>query len=166
MTEQDDTLTGDLLAQNNDLNDENRLNQPVFCRHPYNYCSKTVSDETGISQFEPTLTQQHQAKETDINYIVQQFGITGMLPTVSRPPTYGDFTGVFDYQSAMDLIIQADRSFQELPAEARAHFGNNPANFLNFMENNPSPELLAGLGLGTIIPPPASSTPSSGASDA
>jgi hypothetical protein len=169
MTDPNDNLTVDLLngKTNDELNDDIKPlpYQPVFCRHPYNYDTQAVSLENGLECPELTLTQQHQAQGCDINHIVQQFGVTGMLPQVSAPPTYGDFTGVFDYQSAQDLIIAANRSFMELPAEARSHFGNNPANFLNFMENDPSPELLAGLGLGAIIPPQAPSTSTPGTTE-
>jgi len=40
----------------------------------------------------PTLTDQSQAKDTDINIIVRTMGITGTVPTPSVPPMGGDFT--------------------------------------------------------------------------
>lgn len=142
--------------KNDDLNDE-PFRIKVHPRSRYNYDTKKVSDETGLSCPEPTLTQQHQAEETDINYIVQRFGVTGLLPQRLDLPTYGDFTGVFDYQSAMNLIIQADKEFQSLPADCRSYFMNDPAKFLHYMENNPDPEVLERFGLAHItrpIPPP------------
>ena len=48
-----------------------------FLRTPYNYDVDKVSDETGLSCPEVTLAQQNFKDETDINYIVRQFGITG-----------------------------------------------------------------------------------------
>lgn len=40
----------------------------------------------------PTLTDQSQAHETDINVIVSKFGISGRAPGPARPPLHGDFS--------------------------------------------------------------------------
>jgi phage internal scaffolding protein len=123
----------------------------IHVRHAYNYDTDKVSLETGFVSDPETLTQQHQAKETDINYIVQQFGVTGLLPQVGQLPTYGDFSAVIDYQSALNLIIEADKAFMALPADARAHFGNDAGQFLHYIENNPDPKVLQSLGLARLV---------------
>lgn len=41
---------------------------------------------------EPTMTDQSQANETDINVIVKRFGISGQVPQGNAQPMYGDFT--------------------------------------------------------------------------
>lgn len=40
----------------------------------------------------PTLTDQSQARETDINVIVRRMGISGQAPRAAGKPMYGDFT--------------------------------------------------------------------------
>jgi phage internal scaffolding protein len=141
--------------QNDDLNDDIQMlpaKPVIFCRHPHNYDPDLVSLQTGLECLDDTLTIQADAQESDINYIVQRFGVTGLLPQSINPPTFGDFTNtVSDYQTAMNLIIEADNAFYSLPAEARAHFSNSPAKFLDFMEN-PVDGVLERFGLGQIAP--------------
>lgn len=123
---------------------------------PYAYNSDAVSLATGLSCPEPTLTQQHTAEQTDINYIVSVFAKTGILPQPVKLPTYGDFTGVSDYREALELIKQAEDGFNSLPAPARAHFNNNPGELLDFLQNSPDPQILADLGLAEIVQLPVS----------
>jgi len=40
----------------------------------------------------PTLTDQSQARETDINVIVRRMGISGQAARAAGEPMYGDFT--------------------------------------------------------------------------
>lgn len=41
---------------------------------------------------EDTLTDQSQANDTDINVIVQRYGITGTAPGAPTPPQYEDYS--------------------------------------------------------------------------
>jgi len=130
-------------------------------RSAFNYDTDQVSLDTGLSTPEPTLTQQNTAEQTDINYIVQQFTETGYLPQIANMPSYGDFSGVNDYQEALHLLREAENGFNALPAQARAYFENDPGSFLNFMQD-PDPQILADLGLATIVnitPQPSQTTP-------
>ena len=67
----------------------------------YGYDVKEASDATALTCADPSLAVQSQKDEADINTIVRNFGLTGKLPANIRPATYGDFTGVDDYQSAL-----------------------------------------------------------------
>lgn len=96
---------------------------------------------------EPTLAQQHMAEETNINTIVKRYGLTGTMPVPPRLPTYGDFTGVFDYQSALEALNDADKSFEALPADVRTKFGNDPGKFVDFCSNPANISELRELGL-------------------
>lgn len=105
----------------------------VFVRSAYNYDTRAASAACALVCPEPTRTQIHQAAEADINTIVRNFGVTGKLPVVPVPPSYGDFDlGVHDYRSALDLIRAADDSFKKLDAEVRKRFDHDPAKFLEF----------------------------------
>jgi len=106
--------------------------KPPFVRSAYNYDVDEVSNLTSISEFEPSMALQSELEATDINVILKRFGITGQLPTSVRAPQYGDFTGVSDYQSALDAISMAETAFLELPAHVRERFGNNPQTFVDF----------------------------------
>jgi len=124
----------------------------IFIRSQFNFDADMVSLQTGLSCPEETLTQQNTAEETDINYIVATFTRTGMLPQAQTPPTYGDFSGVSDYREALELIQEADNAFNSLPADVRAHFGNNPASYLDFIENGSDVDLAAKLGIIDQLP--------------
>ena len=118
-----------------------------FLRTPYNYDVDLVSDETGLKCKDPSLAQQNFKDESDINYIVRQFGLTGELPSQTISPQYGDFTGVLDYHSAVNAVLAAQDEFMDLPAQIRARFNNDPAYLIDFLGNEENREEAIKLGL-------------------
>lgn len=127
----------------------------VFFRTAFNYDRDAVSDETGLFCEDESLAVQSSADECDINTIVRRFGLTGELPSHVAVPSYGDFTGVVDYHSALNLVIAADAAFMTLPADVRSRFHNNPEGFLKFVEDPANrPELdKMGLTVRPYVPP-------------
>nr|QJB18882.1 MAG: internal scaffolding protein [Microvirus sp.] len=118
-----------------------------FLRTEYNYDMNAASNASGLACEEPTLAQQHFKDECDINNILRQFNITGLLPESPLSPRYGDFTGITDYQSALNAVIAADDGFMALPADLRATFGNDPENLINFLDNPANRDQAIALGL-------------------
>lgn len=104
----------------------------VILRSENNYDTDAISKDTGLMCLEPSKTQQHQKEESDINTIVRRFGLTGELPKNVRMPQYGDFTGVTDYHTALNAVVEANEAFMKMPAEIRSRFNNNPEEFVNF----------------------------------
>lgn len=103
------------------------------CRRVGAYDEKEASRECAVDfSMARDRTQQSHAAETDINGIVKRFKVTGAVPQGVRVPTYGDFTGVSDFRSAMDAIVAAEKSFAAMPAAVRSRFGNDPATFVEF----------------------------------
>lgn len=99
-----------------------------------NYDVAAVSLENGISFREARdRTQQQFKDEADINVIVRRFGLTGQMPETVRVPHSGDFTGIVDFQGAMNAVVQAREAFMELPAELRARFDNSPQKLMVFV---------------------------------
>jgi len=94
------------------------------------YDAHAASRASALDCGEECIVQQHHRDEVDVNTIVRRFGLTGALPTSSRAPFYGDFTGITDYESALDAIERAEAGFMALPAELREEYGNDPARFL------------------------------------
>lgn len=111
---------------------ENVTMELPFIRTPYNYDVNEATKESGLKCLDKTLAIQSAAEETDINTIVRRFGLTGQLPTDLAAPTYGDFTEVGDFQSAMIAISRARESFDKLPPDLRYRFGNDPGRFVDF----------------------------------
>ncbi len=118
-----------------------------FVRNPYNYDMALVSQETGLECKDPSLAQQHMRDECDINIIVERFGVTGQLPQAPIEPSYGDFSGVTDYHTALNKIRQAEAEFMALPAKLRARFDHDPNALLNFLENETNRDEAIQLGL-------------------
>jgi len=109
--------------------------KPPFVRSAYNYDTNAASDEAGLSCPEPTLAQQQFAEESDINYIAERYGLTGEMPQVLELPRYGNFEGIFDFQSAQNAVVLAKQQFMTLPAKVRSRFDNDPQKLLAFMED-------------------------------
>ena len=130
----------------------------TFCRSfgNANYDQDAVSDATGLSCADPSLTRQDSAEEADINTIVRNFGVTGVLPQGIRVPSYGDFDTVSDFQSAIEAVRLAEDSFSKMPAEVRSRFENNPALFVDFCSDPSNLDEMRKLGLAVPEPLPAS----------
>ncbi|AXH75140.1 MAG: internal scaffolding protein [Microviridae sp.] len=107
--------------------------QTPFIRTAYNYDVEHVSRETALHCLDETLTDQSQKKAADINEIVRQFGVTGLLPQQPLPEHFGDFTMATDYRTAIEAVRNAEAQFMELPAALRARFQNDPAELINFV---------------------------------
>lgn len=103
----------------------------------------------------PSRAKQSMMKECDINQIMAKFAKTGMIEHVkTHGAHYGEMPEAEDFHSAMNLITDATRVFEELPSHVRANFNNDPADFLEFISD---PENLDGMiELGLISPPDVS----------
>jgi len=132
-----------------------------FLRTPYNYDTIAASNESGLRCEDATLTQQQFAEECDINNIMQKFGMTGLLPQAPLTASYGDFSGVNDYHTALNAIIAAEEQFDALPAQLRSRFDNDPAKLIDFMENPDNRSEAEELGLvvqNTVVSTPVETT--------
>lgn len=124
----------------------------MFIRTEFNYDRDAVSLETAFSCTGEAVVQQSFKDECDINVIVKRFGLTGELPGDFRAPVSGDFTGISDFQTAMNAVLAAESSFMQIPAEIRARFNNDPARLIDFVSNGEN--RAEALKLGLLRPPP------------
>lgn len=122
-----------------------------FIRTPYNYDVNEVSQVTGFSASEKTVVQQQFKDEVNLNVMVARFGVNAVAMKATHMPTYGDFTGVSDYKSALDAIMRADESFMSLPPAVRERFANDPAALVDFCSDPANRSEAIELGL---VPPP------------
>jgi len=118
-----------------------------FLRTPYNYDTDAASNESGLHCEDASLAQQHFKDECDINNILRQFNITGLLPEAPLSPRYGDFTGIGDYHTALNQVIAAEDEFMSLPAQIRARFENDPSQLIEFLNNPENRNEAIDLGL-------------------
>lgn len=135
----------------------------MFVRSAYNYDSDVASHRSGLDCSDsPTRAQQHMRDETDINVMIERFARTGMPPAPPVPPEPADFDQVFDFQSAMNVIVEGREAFMSLPSKVRARFQNDPAQFLAFVHDDSNRLEAEALGLveKRLVEPPAASEPS------
>lgn len=119
----------------------------MFIRSAYNYSVDDVSLESGLDCPEDSLAIQSAEEESNINTIVRRFGLTGELPSDLRMPLSGDFEGIGDFHSAMNTVRAAQEEFLRVPADVRARFGNDPAQFMEFLEDPGNRDEARKLGL-------------------
>lgn len=107
----------------------------------------------GIVFTEPSMTDQSQFQESDINYIVQKYadgrtGITTLdLGQDAGVLQYGDTLLPNDYETALDLINAVNEEFYELPSQIRAEFNHNPKELINALADPRQKARLQSLGL-------------------
>lgn len=108
---------------------------------------------------EASLTDQSQARECDVNNIIERFTKTGVLKNVDSKPMYGDFTNVPSYQQSLDMIRHANDQFMSLDAKIRRRFDNDPGQLLDFLSSPAN--LKEAIELGLVSPTPSPAVPAS-----
>jgi len=130
------------MAQRNDNILEIKWNQRILAK---DYVDPGI-DFSG----DPGLTDQSQAKDCDINTIINRFNKSGILPTTNIQATYGDFSDPIEYSQAIQIKINAENQFNQLTAKVRNRFNNNPLEFLQFMADPENTSEAVKLGLATL----------------
>jgi len=100
--------------------------------------SKRESNGTRRVQFEctgPSKVEQSHRDECNINTIMAKCARTGLINQRSDVGTYGDFSSSVDYHTAQNKIVEANQAFDKLPSNIRKRFRNNPAELLDFINN-------------------------------
>lgn len=123
-------------------------------RIPGFYDTNAVSDASALRCDDPSLTQQNQKDEADINTIVARFNLTGELPLSARHYfPFFDCDEVLDYRMCADRLIEAEKSFMSLPASVRTTFENDAVAFADFASLPENLSKLREWGLAPPAPP-------------
>lgn len=137
------------------------MTSKILIRTAYDGLAKEMSDKTAtyVDPDDPSLTKQEFTDECDINLIIARFAQTGeFLHQNSLAPRFGDFTLVPDFQSALNLISDAEASFASLSSKIRDRFANDPANFLEFVSDPANADEMRELGILNPLPASAGDT--------
>nr|QJB19038.1 MAG: internal scaffolding protein [Microvirus sp.] len=109
--------------------------------------------DKGFATEGESLTRQSEADACDINLIMERFDRTGQLPlTMKQAPHYGDARAV-DFQTAKQIVIEAESQFKQLSGEARAYFNHNPENLLKAVADGSEDNIKKLKELGIVIEP-------------
>jgi phage internal scaffolding protein len=93
------------------------------------------------------LTEQAHKRECDMNHILRDYQRTGLIRHAAKNKGRYDDVSAVDFQSAMDTVTQAKKMFDELPANIRKRFANNPAAFLEFVGSPENKDEMIKLGI-------------------
>ncbi len=105
----------------------------------------------------PGRTRQSMRDECDINLIMAKYAKSGFIDHLSRHgESYGFASGV-SFHDAMNVVTKADSMFADLPAEARTRFHGDPAEFLDFVQDESNFDEMVELGLAKARKVPAAS---------
>lgn len=121
------------------------------------YTGELVNHLTGQVFTPPSLTKQEFANECDINNILADYKMTGQIRHINEKAAqgmYADLPVAQDFQEALNLVMDAERSFASLPSHVRSRFGNNPEQFLAFLQDPANQDEAIKLGLATDNRPP------------
>lgn len=100
-----------------------------------------------VRVFEVSRTKQAMKEECDINNIMKRYERTGIVQHVNKHAAqYGDVPAV-DLLEAYAIVEKAKSMFDDLPAKARKRFGNDPMEFLAFVQNPENKAEAEALGL-------------------
>lgn len=93
-------------------------------------------------------TKQAFREETDINNILRKHEKGLLLDHLNEHQgQYGNFIDAPDYHTALNRIHEAEAAFMTIPAEIRAQFNNDPAQFLAFAQDPENIEEMREMGL-------------------
>ena len=75
---------------------------------------------------EPSKTKQSLKDEADVNKIIKKYGYSHVVANMNKLEVlYGDITSR-SLEEALQLNIDAQEAFMEVPSEIRKQFGNDP----------------------------------------
>lgn len=107
---------------------------------------------------EPTRTQQQFKDQVNVNNIMARYRRTGTIDHIRnvQEGAYADLSDLPDYQDALNTVIVAQSTFNNVPSDIRARFQNDPKQFIDFVSNPANKDELIKLGLANK---PAPKTP-------
>lgn len=101
----------------------------------------------GIEFGDVSRTRQEFQMECDVNELMRRFEKTGMFPSNGRVPRYLDCEGIPNFQDAMQLMIDGEAAFMQLPAVVRKEFDNDPQAFVLFAQDSANLDKMREWGL-------------------
>lgn len=103
----------------------------------------------------PSMTKQEFQLECDVNNVVKQFKphhMNALLAMNLASGAYTDLPDSYDYQESLHLVKDAEARFLTVPAKVRERFGQDPSQFLAFLQNPANLEEARALGLAKPLP--------------
>ncbi len=112
-----------------------------------------LPDPVRISFPKQGMTKQSFADECDINKIMAKYQKSGAITHFSRHAARYGFADGVTFHEAMNVVLEGDRMFADLPSSLRHRF-DTPGAFLDFVQDEANAEEMVELGLRDPKPAP------------
>jgi phage internal scaffolding protein len=96
---------------------------------------------------DPSMTDQSQEQESNVNFIMQKYQNTGISPDWRTNGFFADLTNVPDLSTALQTVTQAQQAFDQLPSNIRERMGNSPEFMMEYLLNPANKQEAISLGL-------------------
>ena len=96
---------------------------------------------------EETLTEQTHKNQCDINRILKDYQKNGFIAHAKKHEGQYDDVSSMDFTNAMQTVATVKSMFEGLPSTYREQFGNNPTNFLTFVQNPDNAQQMQKMGI-------------------
>jgi len=103
----------------------------------------------GIKFTDVSLTKQSFTKECDINNILKKYQKTGAIDHVNKHEASYGYASSDDFTASMAIVAKGETMFNDLPSSIRNKFENDPAQFLDFVQDEKNIKEMQELGLAT-----------------
>ncbi len=102
-----------------------------------------------LKMYGKSVTKQSFKDDCDINLIMAKFVKTGVLDHQRTHGAEYGFASSDDFRDSMEIISKAQTMFEELPSHLRNQFDNDPAEFLDFVQDPENLAEMQEMGLAT-----------------
>lgn len=113
---------------------------------------KAIADETEI-----LLTEQNHKGSVDINHIVARHGIDKIAAASNIMAMSFDDNPHNNFQEMMEMVAKGREAFESLTAQTRDEFHNDPARYMDYVQNPANREAM--VARGWLNPPEPAPTP-------
>lgn len=115
-----------------------------------------VDCQLAIENGEQIRVEQYHKAEVDINNIIKRNA--GNLELIAKNSQLVGFNmddiPTNDFQEMMNIMVKAKEAFASIPSKIRAHFDNDPAQYMDFVRNPENMQQLVDWGLAEPRPEP------------
>lgn len=114
------------------------------------FSNLSLDPVTGELQELPSMTKQEFQYECDVNNVIKAFKPHQMLAALQQnlnAGNYADLPEAYDFQEALHLIKDAEKQFMTVPSKVRDRFGQDPVQFLAFLQDPRNLDEARSLGL-------------------
>lgn len=83
--------------------------------------------------FEPSIVDQSELRELDIEVILERYVSRGIVPPRYRVGQFGDVSEAMSFAEMNERVAMGKEFFESMPAQVRTKFDNDPVKFMELV---------------------------------